>query len=851
MRTSGREPGTGGLRAVGPGGGPPGRRSAPQGQHLLPQRARIVIIGGGVIGTSVAYHLATAGCRDVLLLEQGQLSCGTTWHAAGLVGQLRASESGTRLVQYSTELYSRLATEVGQDTGFVRCGGVIVARTPERMVQLSGRPRPRQRMACPVRSSRRSRQANCGRSWTPPACVARSGCPTTARPTPPTSPTRLAKGARDAGVVIAEHIRVTGIRTACGAVTGVRTANGDIEAEIVVNCAGQWAKQVGAWCGVSVPLHSCEHFYVVTEQIDGVHRDLPILRDPDGYTYFKEEVGGLVVGGFEPNAKPWMAPDALPYPFEFQLLPEDWDHFSLLADEAQLRVPALRTTGIKKMYNGPESFTPDNQFLIGEAPECRNFFVAAGFNSVGIASAGGAGQALAQWILTGDPGIDLTASDIRRFASFNGNNLWLRDRVGEILGLHYALPWPNRELATARPFRRSPVHHLVAAAGACFGSRNGWERPNFFALRGDDPAIEYAWGAQNWLPACAAEQRAARRDVALFDQTSFSKYLLTGPDAEQALQWLCTADVAVEPGWTVYTGMLNERGTYESDLTVTRVSESDFLLISSAATTERDKHHIRTRMPAGARAALVDVTSAYAVFGVMGPRSRDLLAALSDADLSDDAFPFRASRQISLGYFTVRATRITYVGELGWELYVPCDFAVGVFDLLTRAGGEFGLVNAGYYAIESMRLEKGYRAYGRELTPDYGPVEAGLGFVCKLRTDISFLGREAVEKVRAEGSRRRLVSLVASDPGTMMWGGELVLRDGVPVGQVTSAAWGAALGATVGLAYIRDPAGDPVTPEFVRTGSYQVNVGSEIRAVTISLRPPFDPSGERVRGSAA
>jgi 4-methylaminobutanoate oxidase (formaldehyde-forming) len=392
------------------------------------------------------------------------------------------------------------------------------------------------------------------------------------------------------------------------------------------------------------------------------------------------------------------------------------------------------------------------------------------------------------------------------------------------------------------------VHHLLAAAGACFGSRNGWERPNFFALPGDEPVIEYSWGAQNWLPACAAEQRAARRDVALFDQTSFSKYLLTGPDAEQALQWLCTADVAVPPGWTVYTGMLNERGTYESDLTVTRVSELDYLLISSAATTERDKHHIATRMPAGARAALVDVTSAYAVFGLMGPRSRDLLAALSGSDLSDEAFPFRASRQIGLGYFTVRATRITYVGELGWELYVPCEFAVGVFDLLTRAGAEFGLVNAGYYAIESMRLEKGYRAYGRELTPDYGPVEAGLGFACKLRTDISFLGREAVEKTRAEGPRRRLVSFAAADPETMMWGGELVLRDGVAVGQVTSAAWGAALGATAGLAYVWDPTGDAVTPEFVRAGSYQVDVGGDIRPVTVSLRPPFDPAGERVRG---
>jgi glycine cleavage system aminomethyltransferase T len=631
-------------------------------------------------------------------------------------------------------------------------------------------------------------------------------------------------------------------------VTGVATADGDVEAEIVVNCAGQWAKQVGAWCGVTVPLHSCEHFYVVTEQIDGVHRDLPILRDPDGYTYFKEEVGGLVVGGFEPDAKPWVAPDALPYPFEFQLLGEDWDHFSVLMESAQLRIPALNDAGIKMFYNGPESFTPDNQFILGEAPELRNFFVGAGFNSVGIASAGGAGRALAEWILAGDPGTDLSAVDIRRFARFNGNNRWLRDRVGEILGLHYAIPWPNREHETARPFRRSPAHHLLKQAGACFGSKMGWERANFFAPPGESPVIEYSWGKQNWLPWSAAEQRAARQDVALFDQTSFSKYLLTGPDAESALQWLCTADVAVEPGRTVYTGMLNERGTYEADITVTRLSAEEFLLVSSAATTERDKDHITRRMPAGSAAALLDVTSAYAVYGVMGPRSRDLLASMSNADFSDAAFPFATSREISLGYYTVRATRITYVGELGWELYVPAEFAVGVYEDLLAAGDGFGLVNAGYYTIESMRLEKGYRAFGRELTPDYNPVEAGLLFACKLKTDISFLGREAVEKARVEGPRRRLVSLVLDDPGPMLWGGELILRDGVPVGQVTSAAWGEALGASVGLGYVRHPADEAVTGDFVRSGTYQVNVGGTVCPATAALRPPFDPAGNRVRG---
>jgi 4-methylaminobutanoate oxidase (formaldehyde-forming) len=583
-----------------------------------------------------------------------------------------------------------------------------------------------------------------------------------------------------------------------------------------------------------------------------------VLRDPDGYTYFKEEVGGLVVGGFEPDAKPWVAPDAIPYPFEFQLLPEDWDHFSVLMENALLRIPVLQHTGIKKFYNGPESFTPDNQFILGEAPGCRNFFVGAGFNSVGIATAGGAGRALAEWILTGDPGLDMTANDIRRFAAFNGNNRWLHDRVGEVLGLHYAIPWPNRELATARPFRRSPVHDMLAQANACFGSRMGWERPNFFAPPGEAPVIEYSWGAQNWLPACAAEQRATRTAVAVFDQTSFSKYLLTGPGGEQALQWLCTADVAVPPGRAVYTGMLNERGTYESDLTVTRLSADEFLLVSSAATTERDKDHIAKRMPPGAHASLVDVTSAYAVFGVMGPRSRDLLGSLSGADLTDQGFPFGASREIDLGYYTVRATRITYVGELGWELYVPAEFAVGVYQDLVAAGAALGLVNAGYYAIESMRLEKGYRAFGRELTPDYNPVEAGLLFACKLGTDISFLGREALEKARAEGPRRKLVSLVLDDPdavpqtepGSMMWGGELVLRDGVAVGQVMSGAWGETLGAPVGLAYVRHHAADVVTPAYLRDGAYQVNIGGNVRPATLHLRPPYDPAGTRVRGTA-
>jgi len=817
----------------------------------LPGRARVVIIGGGVIGTSVAYHLAAMGWTDVLLLEQGQLSCGTTWHAAGLIGQLRASENGTRLVQYSTELYQRLEQETGLGTGFRRCGGVTVARTPERMVQLrrTAAAAEAYELDCELVSPHKAAELYpvmrvddlAGAIW----------LPGDGRANPTDLTAALARGARDRGVTVRERTRVTGIRQAGGAVTGVRTDRGDIEAEVVVNCAGQWAKQIGAMCGVTVPLHSAEHFYVVTERIDGVHRDLPILRDPDGYTYMKEEVGGLVVGGFEPEAKPWVAPDALPYPFEFQLLGEDWDHFAILMDSAVARIPVLAQTGIKKFYNGPESFTPDNQFIMGEAPELRSFFVGAGFNSVGIASAGGAGRALAEWIIEGEPGLDLAAADIRRFARFNGNNRWLHDRVGEVLGLHYAVPWPNRELATARPLRRSPAYALLQRAGAGFGSRMGWERANFFAPPGQDPVVEYGWGKQNWQPWSCAEQRATREGVALFDQTSFSKYLVTGRDAEQVLQWLCTADVAVEPGRAVYTGLLNARGTYEADITVTRLSADQFLLVSSAATTERDKDHITRRIPADARATLVDVTSAYAVYGVMGPRSRELLSLVSGADFSEAGFGLRTSRDIDLGYATVRATRITYVGELGWELYVPAEFAFGVYEDLTAAGAGLGLAPAGYYAIESLRLEKAYRAYGRELSTDYNPVEAGLLFACKLRTGIPFLGREAVEKARAAGPRRRLVSLVLADPDAMIWGGELVLRDGVAAGQVTSGAWGETVGGAVGLAYIRDPAGDPVTAAFARAGTYEVNVGGRLYPAAMHLRPPFDPEGQRINGHYA
>ena len=813
----------------------------------LPGRARVVIIGGGIVGASVAYHLAHLGWTDVVLLEQGQLSCGTTWHAAGLVGQLRASESGTRLVQYSASLYQSLEAETGLGTGYKECGGVTVARTPERMVQLLRTAAAAEAfdLECEILTPAQALERVPiletgdlqGAIWLP-----RDG---TANPTDVTQ--SLAKGARQLGARIFERTRVIGMTMAGGVVTGVRTDQGDIETDIVVNCAGQWAKAIGAMAGVNVPLHSAEHFYVVTDQIAGVDRMMPILRDPDGYTYMKEEVGGLVVGGFEPVAKPWVAPDQLPHPFEFQLLDEDWDHFEILMESALHRVPVLQQTGIKKFYNGPESFTPDNQFILGRSPEVRNFFVGAGFNSVGIASAGGAGRALAQWIVDGEPPSDLVGVDIRRFAEFNGNNQWLRARVGEVLGLHYSVPWPNREFQSARPFRRSPVHHLVEEAGASFGSRMGWERPNFFAPEGQAPAIEYAWGRQNWAPWVDAEQRATRNAVAIFEQTSFGKLLVSGRDATELLQWLCTADIDCPVGRALYTGVLNERGTYEADVTVTRVAHDEYLWVTGSASVNRDRDWISRHVRPEQQVSVTDVTGAFAVFGVMGPRSRDLLQSVSTADLSSEAFPFATSREIDLGMSTVRATRITYVGELGWELTVPAEFAVGVFGLLSDAGRAFGLVNAGYYAINALRLEKGYRAFGTELNPDYGPVEAGLLFATKLKTGIEFLGRGAVEAAQAAGVRRRLVSFTIDSPDTMMWGGELLIRDGTGAGQVTSAAFGATIGACVGLAYVWRPDGANVAPDWILEGQWQVNIGGEVVGARVQLAAPYDPKSERVR----
>jgi 4-methylaminobutanoate oxidase (formaldehyde-forming) len=817
----------------------------------LPDRARIVVVGGGVIGCSVAYHLTKLGRTDVLLLEQGRLSGGTTWHAAGLVGPLRASESGTRLVQYSAELYASLEAETGLATGYRNVGGVIVARTEDRMTQLrrTAANAVAYDLDCELISPARAQEL-----WPPMQVDDLLGAiwlPGDGKVNPADLTQSLARGARRGGATVVEGVRVTGYDVSDGPagrrVTGVRTDAGHVECEVVVNCAGQWAKALGDLAGVTVPLHSAEHFYVVTEQVDGTHPDLPIMRDPDGWTYFKEEVGGLVVGGFEPDAKPWRAPSDLPYPFEFQLLDEDWEHFSVLMEQAIVRVPALAETGIRKFYNGPESFTPDNQFLLGQAPGLHGYFVGAGFNSVGIASAGGAGRALAEWVVAGEPTSDLVAVDVRRFAPFHGDESWLRSRVAETLGLHYEVPWPLREPETGRPQRVSPLHDRLAARGAVFGSRMGWERPLVFTPGGAREAA-YTWGRPEWLPRCLEEQRATRERVAVFDQTSFSLYDVSGPDALQSLQWICAADVDVPVGGCVYTPFLNERGTYEADLTVTRTEPDAFLLVSSSATTIRDLDWIERHRVPGGGVSLRDRTEDLSVIGVMGPQSRVLLGALSEVDWSDEAFPFATSRPVRIGDVDLRATRMTYVGEVGWELVVPMADALSVYDALRSVGDEvltLGLADAGYHAIESLRLEKGYRAFGRDLNPDLTPVEAGLLFATALGarsgSTKDFLGRTALaahrERLAVPGERRRLVSFVLDDPEPMVWGGELVLRDGEPAGQVTSAAYGATVGASVGLALLRADA--PVRQDDLDRSAFAIDLAGTIHPARVTLAAPL------------
>jgi 4-methylaminobutanoate oxidase (formaldehyde-forming) len=811
-----------------------------------PAQAQAVVIGGGIIGVSVAYHLTKRGWRDVALVEQGELTSGTTWHAAGLVAQVQSSRTATEWGTYNDELVREVESLTGHGTGYRRTGSILMASTEDRWheigrsISLAHAAGVEVHVIGPTEVGRAwpllDTTGLVGAAWYPNDSVVSATDLTQA----------IAAAARLGGATILQHTRVTAVDQEHGRVTRVRTSRGDIATDTVVNCAGMWARELGRGSGVSVPLQAAEHFYLVTEPIEAISGELPILRMPDERTYVKEEAGKLLIGFLEPVAKPW-ATMGIPDGPGFIRLPEDWEHLAPEIELAARRLPLLNDVGIMLHFNGPESFTSDDRAILGPAPELAGYWVAAGFNSHGLRSGGGAGRALADWIVDGDPQEDLWEVDIRRFAPFQGNRRYLHERIKESVGLLYAPHWPFRQAETARGIRRTPFYDRLRARGACFGELMGWERANWYAPPGVEPAYEYSHGRQNWFPYSAEEHRATREGVALFDESTFGKILVTGADACAVLNRICTAEVDVAIGQIVYTQWLNDQGGVVADVTVTRLDETSFLVATGGPVLFHDLHWVQRHIPDAAHAVAVDVSNAHAVLGVMGPRSRELLSSLTDSDLSNDAFPFGTSREIDLGYAFVRASRMTYVGELGWELWIPADVALHVYDTIVAAGDAFGLRHAGFHAMDTLRIEKAYRSWGHDIGETDTSLEAGLGFTHAFGKTGGFVGREAALRQREAGLRRRLVAFALEDPEPLLVHNEPIWRDGVLCGRITSAAYGHTLGRSIGLGYVARPEGVVVTPEWITSGRYELEIANQRVPAGASLRAFYDPANERVR----
>ena len=809
----------------------------------LPSHARIVVIGGGIVGCSTAYHLTKLGHTDVLLLERKELGSGTTWAAAGLIAQLRQNQEMTNLAKYATELYPALEKETGVATGYVKTGALGVCQTEDRRREwLRGSA-----MAAAFGvemyeiSLREAEELVPGMSTR--GLIAAFYLPNDGQTNPLDTARSMIAGARAAGAKVFEHTPVTGIRIRNGTVCGVTTEHADITCEYAINCGGMWGRNIGRMAGVSVPLHAAEHMHAITKPIEGFRSIFPCVRDFDGRTYFKADNGAILFGGFEAVAKPW-GMKGIPENLMFTELAEDWDQFQEFVDCGLQRFPCLETAEIRHLSVVPESFTPDNAFMIGEAPGVRNFFVGCGMNSVGIAGAAGAGRALAQWIERGRPEEQLWPVDIRRFFPWQQNSRYLRDRTVESVGILYEQHYPNRQRTSARPVICSPVHDRLIANGACFSMAAGWERADWFAPKGVEPVHEYSWGRPNWFEYQRQEHMAVREGVGMYDLTSMHKYIVQGPDAEAALQGLCANDVAVPVGRIVYTPILNDKGGYEADFTVTRTAEDSFFIVTSVGTGVRDYDYIRNRIPPAARASITDVTHAYAMFAVMGPDARRLLSALTDDDLSNDGFPFRTAREIDLAYARPLAFRISYVGELGWELYVPSGFATGVFDAIVAAGREFGLRLVGMQAVNSLRMECGYRHWESDITPDDTPYEAGLGFTVKLDKG-PFPGRQALLSLREKPLTRRMVMFTLEDPKPMLYRNEPIYRNGKPISQTTSGAYGFKLGASTAMGYLKNI--DGITNDWILSGRYDILVEGKMIPARAHLRAPYDPRGDRLR----
>ena len=811
----------------------------------LPKTARAVVIGGGISGCSVAYHLAKAGWTDVVLLERRKLTSGTTWHAAGLIGQLRGSANMTRLAKYSADLYRGLEAETGVATGMKQVGSISVALTKERHEELLRQATVARIFDVEVHEISPAEAKAKYPHLNIDGVVGAVALPLDGQCDPANIAMALAKGARMKGAKIFEGALVTSVTTQDGRVTGVDYdfggAPGHIAADVVINCGGMWGRDLAAQNGITLPLHACEHFYLVTEPVAGIDPNLPVLRVPDECAYYKQDAGKMMLGAFEPKAKPW-GMDGIRADFEFDTLPEDWDHFMPILEMATNRLPLFETAGIHTFFNGPESFTPDDRYYLGEAPEVQGYWIAAGYNSVGIVSSGGAGQALAHWITEGEPPFDLWEVDIRRAQPFQRNRRYLKERVTETLGLLYADHFPYRQVETARGIRRTPLHDHLKARGAVFGETAGWERANWFANKGQEQEYRYTWKRQNWFENNRAEHMAVREGVGFFDMTSFGKIRVEGRDACAFLNRICSAQMDVATGRIVYTMLLNERGGIEADLTVTRLSETAFLLVVPGATLQRNLAWLRTHL-GDEFAVITDVTAAESVLCVMGPKARDLMALVSPNDFSNAVHPFGTAREIEIGMGLARAHRVTYVGELGWEIYASTDQTAHVFEALEEAGTGLGLKLCGLHTLDSCRIEKAYRHWGHDITDEDHVLEAGLGFTVS-RKKPGFLGRDAVLRKQEAGLERRMLQFRLQDPGPLLFHNEAIVRDGQIVGPVTSGSYGHFLGGAIGMGYMPCKG---ETEEEVLGSAYEIEVAGVRHRAVASLAPMHDPKSERAK----
>jgi len=812
----------------------------------LPTHAQIVIIGGGVIGCSTAYHLSKLGCGDVVLLERAQLTAGTTWHAAGLVeagGFI--DETTIEMAKYTLELYSSLETETGLSTGYKAVGMIEFASTLSRLEGHRRIDAFARHFGVPMEEISPEKLKELWPLAKTDDILAGFLTHSDGRANPIDVTMALAKGARMSGVKIFEETPVVGLKKDGKRITGVVTDRGEIQVDFVVNCAGMWARDVGKMAGVNVPLQPAEHYYLITEPIEGVHADLPVLVDLDKYAYYREETGGILLGLFEPVAAPW-ALNGIPKDFSFGEIQPDWDRMMPYIEDAMERTPLLKDTGIHKFFCGPESFTPDLNPMMGLAPELDNFYVAAGFNSLGILLGGGAGKVMAQWIVDGVPNVDITGIDIARMLPFQNTPKYLKDRTVEMLGFLFEEAFPNKYFKTARNARKSAFHNRLAQAGAYFAEYAGWETPDWFAPKGVEPKVEYSWGRQNWFEYSATEHRAVRENVAMLDYSVMGKVLVQGRESEKYLNRICANNVAVPVGRCVYTQWLNETGTIEADLTVTRLAEDQFLILSGDGTLPAVQAWLRRHIPAEAHVFVTNVTSAYSVLNIQGPRSRDFLSGVTHADMSNNAFPYLTTQEIDIGYALVRAIRVTYMGELGWELYIPTEFSLHVFDTLVEMGADLGLKLFGLQALNTLRLEKAYRDYGGDIDNTDSPLEVGLGFFVDFDKPGGFIGKDALLRRKEAGLRYRMVQFLLEDSEPMLHFGEIIYRDGVPVGHIMSGGYGHTLGGAVGVGPVENN-GEVVFIDYITSGTYEIDVAGVRYPAKASLKPMYDPLLQRVK----